>query len=267
MQAYTKTDQQLHLLSQTIAKANRTYVSSKPDDSHTNLYFDALDNRIDGHWINNGKEKIILTLNLNPQQFEWLNESRECIYAVTTFGKAIDEIENEIAGRLPDLGLNPKGFIDKLHFDIPEYPFAKEPVEEIDNAELNEWKSYRNLANELCALVLGDLQLESEIRIWPHHFDTGIYVEIAGKLGLGFGLAMEDSMAGAPYFYMSGYPLHGTIEYNNLPELTNGRWELGEYWKGTILPLNKLKSGLFEENKNTINDYLSNSINWFSKQH
>jgi len=265
MQAYNKTDQQLHQLSQTIAKANRTYVPSKPDDSHTNLCFDDVGSRIEGHWINNGKENLLLTLNLNLLQFEWLNEEKECLHSVTTIGKTVEEIENELAGILTELDFNPKGFTDILHFEIPVYPFALEPIQSIDEADMAEWKSYRQLANELCAMVLDDLQLKSDIRIWPHHFDTGIYVEINQNLGLGFGLAMEDSMAGAPYFYMSGYSLNGSLKYNSLPELTHGKWEVSEYWQGSILPLDNLKNGIFEENKNAINNYFSKSINWFSR--
>ena len=50
MEGYTYADQKLHFLTQVIAKANRSYVPTKPDDSHTNLYFDTLDNRIVGRW-------------------------------------------------------------------------------------------------------------------------------------------------------------------------------------------------------------------------
>jgi len=263
MQAYNSTDQRLHLLSQTIAKANRTYVTSKPDDSHTNLYFDQLDNRIVGHWINNGKEKIIVSLNLVTLDFEWLNGSQEVVSTITTIGRTIKDFESEIESKLAEINLKPEGFIDELHYQIPDYSFSKDKISPITEANMSAWKSYRNLANELCALVLGDLQLEDDIRIWPHHFDTGIYVKVNEKLGMGFGLAMEDSMAGAPYFYMSGYPLHGSFEYINLPKMISGRWEIGEHWSGSILPIDKLKNGLYKDNMETINDYLSKSINWF----
>jgi len=83
------------------------------------------------------------------------------------------------------------------------------------------------------------------------------------KVGLGFGLAMEDSMAGAPYFYMSGYPLQGTIEYNNLPQMESARWTTGEHWQRAILTLDKLTSGNFDDNRQVIIDYLLNAINWF----
>jgi hypothetical protein len=262
MQAYNNTDQRLHWLCQTIAKANRTYVTSRPDDSHTNLYYDDLDNRIVGRWINNGREHMMLTLNLENLYFEWLNSAKEVVQSVTTIDKVASDIENELAAALPEIYLNPQGFTDKLHFQIPDYPFAHEPIEGLSETDIHEWKTYRKLANVLCSLVLGYLELESEIRIWPHHFDTGIYVEVGEKLGLGFGLAMEDSMAGAPYFYLSGYPIHGTLDYIDLPTLANGRWEVGEHWQGAILPLNELSSGIFEENRQVITDFLLKSINW-----
>jgi hypothetical protein len=264
MQAYNKTDQELHLLCQTIAKANRTYVPAKEDDSHTNLYFNAADSRTEGHWISNGKENLMLTLNLDLLQFEWLNEAKKCLQSVTTIDRTVETIEHEVAGKLVELNLDPKGFTDELHFEIPKYPFSEMPFVAISQADMTEWKSYRRLANELCTKVLEDLLLESEIRIWPHHFDTGIYVKLQNNIGLGFGLAMEDSMAGAPYFYLSGYPEQGSLDYNSLPELTHGRWEIGEYWQGAILPLSSLKNGHYEENENVINDYLSKSVNWFS---
>ena len=127
MQAYNKTDQQLHWLSQTIAKANRTYVTSKPDDSHTNLYYDDLDNRILGRWINNGREQVMLTLNLETLDFEWLNSAKEVVLSFSTIGKVTKDIENEMAESLPDIYLNPDGFTDKLHFEIPDYPFFSPP--------------------------------------------------------------------------------------------------------------------------------------------
>jgi hypothetical protein len=266
MQAYNKVDQELHLLCQTIAKANCTYVPPKPDFSHTNLYFDALNSRIEGRRINNSQENLLLTLNLGHLQFEWLNEVNECLQSVTIVGKTVADIENELAGRLEVLNLHPQGFACELQFEIPNYSFAQDPFLAISLADMTEWQSYRNLANELSAKVLAALKLESEIRIWPHHFDTGIYVKLENNIGLGFGLAMEDSMAGAPYFYMSGYREHGPLEYNNLPKLSSGRWEIGEHWQGAILPLTNLSNGSYEENKNAIDGYLSKSIEWYSRQ-
>jgi len=240
MEEYTNTDQQLHRLSQVIAKANRTFVAIKEDDSHTNLAFDSLGNRIMGHWIDTPNGKIMLTLNLSSQIFEWINQQQDVLGYFDTIGLQIDSIEEKIASSLSSFGLNAKGFTDKLHYEIPEYSFMKDPVPNLSEDDLLEWANYRLLANEACSAVLTTLGVDGEIRIWPHHFDTGIYVSANETMGIGFGLAMEDQMAGAPYLYMSGYPTEGKLDFDAVTALPFGRWEIGEYWNGAILPLNEL---------------------------
>ena len=84
-------------------------------------------------------------------------------------------------------------------------------------------------------------------------------------MGLGFGLAMEDEMAGAPYFYLAGYASKGSIDYKNLPELGLGRWETEGNWKGAILPLSKLAQLEEQEIKVAISFYLKLAIGWFVK--
>lgn len=266
MENYTRTDQYIHWLCQVITKANRSFVTANTDDSHTNLYFDWLGNRIAGRWIETEKSKILLTLNLSNLQFEWLNSTYQTVASFTTIGKKLDEVENEIAGQLGEMGLNSDGFTDKLHYKIPDYPFTNEAIKPVSEKDMRGWIYFRNLANKVCLALLGHLQLEGEIRIWPHHFDTGIYVVTNEGTGIGFGLAMSDSMVGDPYFYMSGYPASGLLEFNDLPALSKGKWEIGEGWKGAVLPLSELKIIPLEKYKDVINDYLLKAVNWFINQ-
>lgn len=265
MEGYVNADKKLHFLSQIIAKANRSYVPSKPDDSHTNLYYDTLAGRIVGRWINNGKDQLLLTLNLATYELEWLNSHRKPLLTIETLGKTMTQVEDEMDSRLGELDLKPQGFKDPLHFDIPEYPFANEPIEKIDNLHLDAWKQFRQLANRLSYLMLGDIQIMGEVRIWPHHFDTGTYVEIGDKLGLSFGLAMKDEMVEEPYFYMSGRAIHGSLKYIDLPELEGGKWIINGKWNGSVMPLSVLSNGSFSENRGVIVDYLKKSVNWFVK--
>lgn len=79
MSAYHQIDQQLHLLCQIIAKANRTFVPKKEDDSHTNLYFDHLGQRIFGRWIEGEDRKVIMCLNLDKQTFEWRDDALQLL--------------------------------------------------------------------------------------------------------------------------------------------------------------------------------------------
>lgn len=266
MENYIKTDQQLHWLSQLIAKANRTFIPGKADDSHTNLYFDWLGNRITGRWIETDKGKMLLTLNLANLQLEWLNSTYQTLSSFKTIGKKMDALEKEIAGQLGEMGLPADGFSDKLHFKIPDYPFENEEIKAPSKQGLKEWIHFRNLANKVCVLLLGHLQMESEVRIWPHHFDTGIYAVSHAGMGIGFGLAMSDAMVDSPYFYMSGYPAKGSLEYKNLPAFTIGNWKISEYWKGAVLPLAELTNLSKKEYKTAINDYLLKAVGWYLGQ-
>jgi hypothetical protein len=266
MHNYTKTDIQLHWLCQIIAKANRTFVPKKADDSHTSLYFDALGNRVMGRWISTEGHACIFTLNLANQQVEVLNAQHQVVAAVETIAKVRAQLEAEISALLPRLGLAPEGFTDALHYEIPAYDFADKPIPLLDATSIDEWKHYRQLANEACSLLLGNAGLGEEIRIWPHHFDTGIYFKLSSKMGIGFGLAMEDAMAGAPYFYMSAYPAEGTIDYKNVQEGEAWRWEIGEYWKGAILPIDQLENKSLMEQQQLLKSYLREAFGWFLKQ-
>lgn len=56
-------------------------------------------------------------------------------------------------------------------------------------------------------------------------------------LGLGFGLAMQDEVVGAPYFYLSAYRENGEINYQNLLQDEEWRWTINEDWQGAVLAL------------------------------
>ncbi len=200
MKAYNTADQQLHVLSQLIAKANRTFVPAKEDDSHTNISFDSLANRIVGRWIFSPNGSILLTLNLSSLDFEWLDASYNVLQTIPSVCKTMAEIEQGIFKGLPKLGLKSDGFSDNLHYEIPEYSVSKELIPSMGVGEFNDWRYFRKLANEASEMALEKIGAEGEVRIWPHHFDTGIYAQLSKQLGLGFGLAMED-MAVCPLLF------------------------------------------------------------------
>ncbi len=266
MQEYNKTDRLLHTLCQVIAKVNRTFVPKKDDDSHTNLYFDTLGNRISGRWIKTEKEPLLFTLNLGTLNFELLSLAQKKIFSASVTGKTIEEIEVETEKLLLGAGLYPEGLRNPLHFEIPKYFPAKTPVASIPLSALEKWKYFRKLANDSCNDLMGHAQASSEIRIWPHHFDTGIYFENHSCIGIGFGLAMQDDMAGSPYFYMAGYPEKGSLSPEGLPQSNLWSWKTNEYWRGVILPLTNLENATEAQSKATLNDYLRQNYGWFIHQ-
>jgi hypothetical protein len=266
MQHYNQADQHLHLLAQVLGKANRTFVKEKSDESHTNLYFDPWSDKLLGRWIESGSDKVLFALDLTTLDYELLDASRQRKFAVSSLGKTLQQIEIEFEDRLPQAGLDPTGFRAPMKHEAPSYPFSKNSLQSIHPQALAQWKYFRKLGNQACEGFLGYAQAQSEVRIWPEHFDTGIYFEYHGKMGLGFGLAMEDQMAGAPYFYMTAYPKKGSLVFQNLPESPAWKWESGDHWKGALLPLPQLQKLSDSQTEAIICDFTTRCFDWYAKQ-
>jgi hypothetical protein len=264
MKPYNHVDQQLHWLCQLLAQANRTFLPKKEDDSHTNLYFDPLGNRITGRWIPTKEASLIFTLDLANLDIQIISETHQVLASYPTIGKLLADVESDINEQLPEWGLTSSGFREKLHFEIPDYHFVQQPVQPLDAKALEAWKHFRRLANEACSLLLGYTQNLAEIRIWPHHFDTGIFTSINHRISIGFGLAMEDKMAGAPYFYLSGYPTSGEIDYHRLPAANEWTWKIGDRWKGAILPLDQLAGKTNADQQKILQHYLRSTVKWYA---
>lgn len=265
MQEYNNIDRQLHWLSQVIAKVNKAFVTKKADDSHTNLFYDPVGDKLTGRWIESPEEEILLSLNLDTMQFEWLDRALKPLQAFSIFDKSMQQLEKDAAHYPAKFGMETGAISQPLHFEIPDYGIKNITEKDISAERLATWKLYRQLANDTCYAILGYLQSQSEVRIWPHHFDTGIYAQLTDKLGIGFGLAMKDEMAEDAYFYLSGYKSSGSLNYVDLPGLSRGHWETGS-WKGAILRLNEIPGNSTEQAGRIVRDYIKESVNWFLKQ-
>lgn len=262
IQLYIQTDRQLHWLCQIIAKANRAYVPAKEDDSHTNLYFDPVGNRIVGRWVETSGGRFLLALNLSDLHFEWLDDRQRRQKAVSVPGKDGRSLERDVARFFATAGLDEELFFRPLHYDIPDYGFQAGGIAEFSEEGLDRWAFFRQLANTACDSFLGFLQARGETRLWPHHFDTGVYAPAHDNLGIGLGLAMEDPLVGQPYFYLAGYPAQGSIQYTGLPHLSEGRWETGNQWQGAVLPLDHFNNRL-TDTTSILHRFLLDTTSWF----
>ena len=240
MRDYTKTDRHIHQISQILAKLGRSLVPRKDDDSHTNLYWEPLEQRILGRWIRSPKGLLLPTLNLEFTSFQWLDKQMEVIEEVSLLHRNYFEAESLVEELSSSIGIEETDLMAPLHFEIPDYSFKNNPLIEVEQQELSEWSYYRSLANHILKDVGEHVQREVEVRIWPHHFDTGIYFQWNNDLGIGSGLAMEDNSAGVPYFYISAYLMQDQIDYTEASALSNGKWIKEGSWKGGILPINEL---------------------------
>lgn len=266
MQPYYNIDQKLHQICQTLAKINRSYISAKPDDSHTNLYFDSFNSKILSRWISTEKGDFLCALNILYAQFEWINSHYSVQHIISIDGKTQDAIETEFTKLFADSGLDTTNFKNDMHYDIPNYPFKTEPYHSFNLEDCASWLHYRTLANNASTSILGTLQTQSDVRIWPHHFDTGIFTTTKNEIGIGFGLAMNDSLFNDAYIYFSVYKNNAPVKYGNLSELTAGKWYTSEQWNGAVLPLSFIEDKDHSEQKSIIEQFISESIDWTFKE-
>ncbi|UTW61580.1 hypothetical protein KFE98_16405 [bacterium SCSIO 12741] len=254
--SYTQVDQYFHYLAQLLARINRTLIPSKADDSHTNLAFDSIGERLTGRWVESSVAAILPTLKLRSLEFQWVNDRNQVVQSLALEGETDSSALEKMAKGLAQLGLSTEGFMDPMHYEIPDYSLSHKPFSLPQASELDLWVEYRQLANEASTSVLNHWQKNGEVRIWPHHFDTGIYLEPNGTLGIGFGWAMEDEMVGEPYFYLAGYGLKGPIDYENISKPGLGRWNITENWKGAVLPFSELSDNRSE----TLRQFIANAL-------
>lgn len=244
MQGYKTTDQILHQLSQVIAKVNKAYLPHQHDDSHTNLYFNEVGQRITGRWFSEKGSKHLVVFDLLKWEYHILDETLKVVESISQSGKTESQSEDMERKALQVLGFSVEKLGVPLHFEIPKYPFLEEGINKPNIENLETWIRIRAQANQL---LLGYLQQEAEVRIWPHHFDIGVYVEAHSELGIGFDLAMEDSMIETPYFYLSGYSLKNkNWNWEKSKELNAGRWVVNDNWKGAVLPITQTLLKIFK---------------------
>ncbi len=224
------TIQPLHLAAQYLAAAGISFTTAKADDSHTNLGWANEENELTTWPLSSKGDR--LALNYINFSLVWVQE--ESRVELKLEGKTHKEILDWIAERAKDNGIE-RSYEYKLHYELP-YPF---PEDDFSFRNIN----YEELAvsTELIRLgyftihdALEEFSLNSEIRVWPHHFDLGAYAKVNGELALGMGLAIPDDNIDDFYFYLSGYQGENSVETKNFKELTYGVWQKEE-WKAATL--------------------------------
>ncbi|MEM9052991.1 MAG: hypothetical protein AAGC47_13135 [Bacteroidota bacterium] len=250
--AYHQTDQLLHQLAQVLAKFNRTYVPAKDDDSHTNLGYGPVNRRLFSRWTTQNDKRYILSLELNPLTFVLLDDSYRREFEVICLGKTISQVEAVLEHALSGIGFNTKGLTEQMHYELPEYDSKNDPIKNLTEEEFLEWTDLRALASYACHQIQAHFQVREEVRIWPHHFDTGIYVHLNKSISIGFGMAMKDELVNAPYFYYTAY-FNGSTHWPEDRPMTVSPGRIIETpdWCGAVLEapgvdLNKLRDFMRE---------------------
>ena len=225
---------QLHLASQYLAAAGKSFLEHRADDSHTNLEFSIetkslLTRAFDG-------SRTQLGLNYKTFSLDWIASQSE---SISLKGKTHQQLIEWLTEMTKKSGLN-KTYEYNLHYQLPYSLDDGEEFKLSSKEEVEELIRLRTLAQNVISQFLKEEQLESEIRIWPHHFDTGAFAHLHDGSGksVGLGMAIPDNMIDDLYFYISGYRGHDNLNTWAFPALSHGKW-VNNGFKGAVIPASK----------------------------
>ena len=125
----------------------------------------------------------------------------------------------------------------KFHYESPYAISDNFTFKLLDANRLAELTHLRIMAQLVLEEFLKANNLDSEIKVWPHHFDTGAYAVTNAQSGaaVGLGLAVPDNLISEHYFYISLYNNNAAVDTSNLATLNDGQW-LNTNFKGAVLP-------------------------------
>ena len=194
-------DKMMHLGAQYLAAAGKSFVEHKEDDSHTNLGYNSKIGALNTHLLSDLGDE--LSLNYSNFALDWNSfDGRTSLHLDgTAHGEILEWLEEMSQTYMG------KSYTFDLHYELP-YSIDDEFTYELLDANRMEYlNELRRFSQQVLNRFLNENRLESDIRIWPHHFDTGAFVQDVGdrNLSIGLGMAIPDSMSNHYYFYLAGY--------------------------------------------------------------
>lgn len=225
----------LHHLAQLLAAYGASYLPDADDHSQTNLGWNIAKSAL----ISRSYKDIHLELEYPGLMLFLVHKDKK--YAFDPLGATLSDADHWIRETLSEHGVDPTRYSRDMGFQIdsPEDVFIS--LDNDDEKILLQLTEERNIAQKALDNLKNKLpSTTSEIRIWPHLFDTGmlIYPESNNKgKGFSLGYAPADALSEVPYFYASAWS-DREIDYNDLPQLPPARWHL-DSWKGAMIPVDQ----------------------------
>jgi hypothetical protein len=239
---------QMHLAAQYLAAAGISFVAKKEDDSHTNLGFDVPNCYMYTHPLSEAGDR--LTLNYSTFSIDWILGKEKTTFSLN--GKSHKEVVawiSETASAKLD-----RPYIYGFHYELP-YTIDDNFVFKLDALKLKKLLQLRLVSQIALQQVVDEQKIISDVRVWPHHFDTGAFH--VSEISIGFGMAPPDSLTENHYLYVSGYKGQDAVDVSNFAPLTLGEWK-NDGFKGAILSANKLS---LEETK----QFFTKAIDYYKK--
>ena len=237
------------------------YIVQSPDDGNANLAWIANKKKIISRWVLDVDVPFLMALDIPSFRLEFLNDQLGLLDHCDLDGKMKSDVFEWMKGVLRKFGLNHEMLKPIEHYEVPEHavdcgnPFRKPAV-----SLLQTWSDIRTNANLTLEWLNEYTGVDAEIRIWPHHFDTGVYYPFGSEKAIGAGLAIADSLSETPYFYIYGRSADNSIDLSAVPELKSGLW-LKKDWQGALLSIEKLAS--LPDQEKTVLQFLHTSSDFY----
>lgn len=260
--------QQQHYAIQLIALAGKYLIAQKKDDSNTNMqYFPEMEMMI-GNPLDKGYR---VAVHLGNMYLMILDNELEILKQFALEGKSFTKAYDQLKNTLKDLDIDISPLKNELHYKIESHPLALAEDFKIDDIDdFIENASIRNNTEMILHDISKQLNLNTEIKVWPHHFDTGAFIPMSTdekgelKKSMGLGFAIPDTMIKEPYFYISFWADHDIPVLKKLQDMKTGQWMMPQ-WNGAVLRYSDIiKATSAVEQYQIVKDFFDSGIQYIN---
>lgn len=225
----------LHRAVQYLAAASKSFLPAKDDDSHTNLGWNPISKSFETHPFD--KSGLALAFNLEAYSLDFIHPVSGIEASFPLGGAKHLDIVNWIEHEREFCKVQNEYKFD-LHYELPyEDAFDDQLVfPKMKDEDLKPHIQLRWLADKALALASANFDMFSDIRTWPHHFDTAAIGTNLNEKGstYGVGLSIPDNVVDDYYFYVSKYNGHESVNVSRFSKMKNGEWKY-DGWNGAAL--------------------------------
>ncbi len=239
-----RTTETVHLASQYLAMAGKYFASSQSDDSHTNMSWNAAEQRLEGNVIQtdpDGRFALVV-----PSLTLQLLQGGKVVASCPLAGRRQEEGITWMRMQLQELGLAAEQYQISYHYDLPDYALGDHlSFGTVDTGSLELFARIRSWGHQICGKYREPFAFASPARTWPRHFDHGVYAPLAHNekgepsRSISFGLAIHDGLIPEHYWYITHWSADEITYPTEMPALSLGSWDIPRL-HGASLPLSQL---------------------------
>ncbi|MVM36815.1 hypothetical protein GO730_02585 [Spirosoma sp. HMF3257] len=260
MNELNQADKTLHSLAQLIALTGMQWLPLLTDDSQTNMDWNSQLHRLEGRQFAYQGQQVRLVIDIEAFALQFIDDQEQVLTSFSPENKTPVNATTWWKNQMQTWGVSE---IRGLNYKLGQDPIEFQTT--YKSTGLSTWNHWRTIANAALHELTNWSGRESEVRIWPHHFDTGVYYSLPDINGqenaaIWAGYAIADALCDEPYFYLSGYNSAQPIDFASAPALSVGEWRNTSDWKGALLPISA------SSNAESIAVFFRESYSWLDKQ-